>query len=144
MKVIREDAKKEWKPNLNYKHIKDVLDNALSRGKYINNEREEVKAALDLCDKKQKYTPEQRKFIQDSHREMWKKNRKVSEEEVEENLTVQEDKEAFEKEFGEYSKPEVLGGHFRNKPTGKNRIELGMVGYKDDYEDDFEDDVEDW
>jgi len=76
---LDEDTKKEWKPNLNYKHIKDVLDNALSRGKYINNEREEVKAALDLCDKKQKYTPEQRKFIQDSHREMWKKNRKTNE-----------------------------------------------------------------
>lgn len=74
---LKEDASKEWKPNLNFKHIKDVLEKALSRGKYINNEREEVKAALDLCDKKQKYTPEQRKFIQDSHREMWKKNRKT-------------------------------------------------------------------
>lgn len=74
---LKEDASKEWKPNLNFKHIKDVLEKALSRGKYINNEREEIKAALDLCDKKQKYTPEQRKFIQDSHREMWKKNRKI-------------------------------------------------------------------
>lgn len=74
---LKEDTSKEWKPNLNFKHIKDVLEKALSRGKYINNEREEVKAALDLCDKKQKYTPEQRKFIQDSHQEMWKKNRKT-------------------------------------------------------------------
>lgn len=74
---LKEDASKEWKPNLNFKHIKDVLEKALSRGKYINNEREEVKAALDLCDKNKKYTPEQRKFIRDSHQEMWKKNRKA-------------------------------------------------------------------
>lgn len=74
---LKEDASKEWKPNLNFKHIKDVLEKALSRGKYVNNEREEVKAALDLCDKKQKYTPEQRKFIKDSHEKMWRMNRKT-------------------------------------------------------------------
>ena len=76
--TMNEDVRKEWKPNLNFKHIKDVLENALSRGKYVNNEREEVLAAIELCDKKQKYTPEQRKFIRDSHEKMWKKNRNES------------------------------------------------------------------
>ena len=75
---LREDVRKEWKPNLNFKHIKDVLENALSRGKYVNNEREEVLAAIELCDKKQKYTPEQRKFIRDSHEKMWRKNKDES------------------------------------------------------------------
>lgn len=75
---INEDVRKEWKPNLNFKHIKDVLEKALSRGKYANNEREEVLAAIDLCDKKQKYTPEQRKFIRDSHEKMWRMNRNKS------------------------------------------------------------------
>lgn len=96
---LKEDVSKEWKPNLNFKHIKDVLEKALSRGKYVNNEREEVKAALDLCDKKQKYTPEQRKFIQDSHREMWKKNRKTEslkeedQDDIDESLSLDSMKE---------------------------------------------------
>lgn len=75
---LSEDVRKEWKPNLTFKHIKDVLEKALSRGKYVNNEREEVLAAIELCDKKQKYTPEQRKFIRDSHEKMWRMNRNKS------------------------------------------------------------------
>lgn len=73
---LKENVYKEWKPNTSFKHIKSVLDTALARGKYINNERDEVFAALDKADKGG-YTPEQRKFIKDKHREMWKKNRTV-------------------------------------------------------------------
>lgn len=73
---LNENVYKEWKPNTSFKHIKSVLDTALARGKYVNNEREEVLAALDKADKGG-YTPEQRKFIKDKHREMWKKNRTV-------------------------------------------------------------------
>lgn len=73
---LKENVYKEWKPNTSFKHIKSVLDTALARGKYVNNEREEVLAALDKADKGG-YTPEQRKFIKDKHREMWKKNRTV-------------------------------------------------------------------
>ena len=73
---LNEDVFKNWKPNTSFKHIKSVLDTALARGKYINNERDEVFAALDKADKGG-YTPEQRKFIKDKHREMWKKNRTV-------------------------------------------------------------------
>ena len=73
---LNEDVFKNWKPNTSFKHIKSVLDTALARGKYINNEREEVLAALDKADKGG-YNPEQRKFIKDKHREMWKKNRTV-------------------------------------------------------------------
>lgn len=73
---LKENVYKEWKPDTSFKHIKSVLDTALARGKYINNERDEVFAALDKVDKGG-YTPEQRKFIKDKHREMWKKNRTV-------------------------------------------------------------------
>ena len=73
---LHEDVFKEWKPNLNFKHIKDVLDKAIARGSYVNNERDEVMAALDKADKGG-YTPEQRKFIRDKHQEMWKKGRSV-------------------------------------------------------------------
>ena len=76
--LITEDVTKEWKPDTSFKHIKKVLDDAKKRGKYVNNEREEVLAAIDKADKKG-YTPEQRKFIRDSHAEIWKKNRSVTE-----------------------------------------------------------------
>lgn len=70
---LSEDTSYSWKPDTSFKHIKSVLDAATARGKYVNNEREEVLAALDRADKKG-YTPEQRKYIKDKHMEMWKKN----------------------------------------------------------------------
>ena len=82
---LEEDVSKNWKPNTSFSHIKQVLDKAEQRRKYVNNDRDEVFAALDNCDKG-KYTPEQRKFIRDSHEKLWKKNRKnISEDTVKQN-----------------------------------------------------------
>ena len=71
---LNEDVRKEWKPDISFKHIKKVLDDAAARGKYVNNEREEVLAAMDKADKGS-YTPEQRRFIRDKHADMWRRNR---------------------------------------------------------------------
>lgn len=78
IKNLNEDVYKEWKPDLRFKHIQSVLDKALNRGKYINNELEEVLAALKKADEGG-YTKEQKKFIRDKHQQMWAKNRNVSE-----------------------------------------------------------------
>ena len=85
---IEEDVRKEWKPNTSFKHIKKVLEDAISRGYYINNDTEEVLAAVDLCDKRQKYTPEQRKFILDAWAKMAKINRKSSMKESIEDIKI--------------------------------------------------------
>lgn len=77
---IKEDVYKEWKPNTNWSHLKDIMKKVADRGyKYENNEREEIMSALDLADKKQKFKPEQRKELRDFHEKVWRKGRTSNE-----------------------------------------------------------------
>lgn len=86
---LKEDVRKEWKPNTNWSHLKDIMKKVADRGyKYVNNEREEIMSALDLADKKQKFKPEQRKELRDFHEKVWRKN-KTSNESLEEDTVKQ-------------------------------------------------------
>lgn len=76
---VNEDVSKEWKPNTSINHIKKVMSDVEKRGfKAVNNEREELKAAMDKVDKKG-YTLEQRKMIRDWYEKYWKANRNKQE-----------------------------------------------------------------
>ena len=71
-----EESFEEWKPNLNAKHIIKVLNDVIARGgKYINNEVEEVTAAMKKLDR---YNPADRIKIKDLHRKIWSINREKS------------------------------------------------------------------
>lgn len=76
---VNEDVSKEWKPNTSINHIKKIMSDVEKRGfKAVNNEREELKVAMDKVDEKG-YTPEQRKMIRDWYEKYWKANRNKSE-----------------------------------------------------------------
>ena len=73
---LTEDTSKEWKPNTSFAHIKKVYNDVKNRGyKYVNNEREEMQAAMKKVDAKG-YTPEQRKQIRSWHEEIWRAHKK--------------------------------------------------------------------
>lgn len=73
---LKEDASKEWKPNTSFAHIKKIYNDVKKRGyKYVNNELEEMHAAMDKVDARG-YTPEQRKQIRSWSEEIWRANRK--------------------------------------------------------------------
>lgn len=73
---LKEDASKEWKPNTSFAHIKKIYNDVKKRGyKYVNNEREEMHAAMDKVDAKG-YTPEQRKQIRSWYEEIWRAHKK--------------------------------------------------------------------
>ena len=73
---LTEDTSKEWKPNTSFAHIKKVYNDVKNRDyKYVNNEREEMQAAMKKVDAKG-YTPEQRKQIRSWHEEIWRAHKK--------------------------------------------------------------------
>ena len=73
---LKEDASKEWKPNTSFAHIKKIYNDVKKRGyKYVNNEREEMHAAMDKVDARG-YTPEQRKQIRSWTEEIWRAHKK--------------------------------------------------------------------
>ena len=73
---LKEDASKEWKPNTSFAHIKKIYNDVKKRGyKYVNNELEEMHAAMKKVDAKG-YTPEQRKQIRSWSEEIWRATRK--------------------------------------------------------------------
>lgn len=73
---LEEDTSKEWKPNTSFAHIKKVYNDVKNRDyKYVNNEREEMQAAMKKVDARG-YTPEQRKQIRSWSEEIWRANRK--------------------------------------------------------------------
>ena len=73
---LKEDASKEWKPNTSFAHIKKIYNDVKKRGyKYVNNEREEMQAAMKKVDARG-YTPEQRKQIRSWSEEIWRAHRK--------------------------------------------------------------------
>ena len=73
---LKEDASKEWKPNTSFAHIKKIYNDVKKRGyKYVNNEREEMHAAMKKVDAKG-YTPEQRKQIRSWTEEIWRAHKK--------------------------------------------------------------------
>ena len=73
---LKEDASKEWKPNTSFAHIKKIYNDVKKRGyKYVNNELEEMHAAMKKVDAKG-YTPEQRKQIRSWTEEIWRAHRK--------------------------------------------------------------------
>lgn len=73
---LEEDTSKEWKPNTSFAHIKKVYNDVKKRGyKYVNNELEEMQAAMKKVDARG-YTPEQRKQIRSWHEEIWRAHKK--------------------------------------------------------------------
>lgn len=73
---LKEDVFYDWKPNTSFAHIKKIYNDVKKRGyKYVNNEREEMQAAMKKVDAKG-YTPEQRKQIRSWSEEIWRANRK--------------------------------------------------------------------
>ena len=85
---LEEDTSKEWKPNTSFAHIKKIYNDVKKRGyKYVNNELEEMHAAMKKVDAKG-YTPEQRKQIRSWSEEIWRANRKN------ESLTKEESEDA--------------------------------------------------
>ena len=73
---LKEDASKEWKPNTSFAHIKKIYNDVKNRGyKYVNNELEEMQAAMKKVDGKG-YTPEQRKQIRSWSEEIWRAHKK--------------------------------------------------------------------
>jgi len=71
-----EESFEEWKPNLNAKHIIKVLNDVIARdGKYINNELEEVTAAMKKLDR---YKLADRVKMRDLHRKIWLMDREKS------------------------------------------------------------------
>ena len=73
---LKEDASKEWKPNTSFEHIKKIYNDVKKRGyKYVNNEREEMQAAMKKVDARG-YTPEQRKQIRSWTEEIWRAHKK--------------------------------------------------------------------
>ena len=73
---LKEDVFYDWKPNTSFAHIKKIYNDVKKRGyKYVNNEREEMQAAMKKVDAKG-YTPEQRKQIRSWTEEIWRINRK--------------------------------------------------------------------
>lgn len=73
---LKEDVFKDWKPNTSFAHIKKVYNDVKKRGyKYVNNELEEMQAAMKKVDSKG-YTPEQRKQIRSWHEEIWRAHKK--------------------------------------------------------------------
>ena len=73
---LKEDASKEWKPNTSFAHIKKIYNDVKKRGyKYVNNEREEMQAAMKKVDARG-YTPEQRKQIRSWTEEIWRAHKK--------------------------------------------------------------------
>lgn len=73
---LKEDVFKDWKPNTSFAHIKKVYTDVKKRGyKYVNNELEEMQAAMKKVDSKG-YTPEQRKQIRSWHEEIWRAHKK--------------------------------------------------------------------
>lgn len=89
---INENVFKEWKPNTSFNHIKKVFNDIKNRGfKPINNEREEILAAVDKADKNG-YTPEQCRMIWDWHKQIWQANRNKNESLLMEKAVPEEDK----------------------------------------------------
>ena len=73
---LKEDVFYNWKPNTSFAHIKKIYNDVKKRGyKYVNNELEEMHAAMKKVDAKG-YTPEQRKQIRSWSEEIWRANRK--------------------------------------------------------------------
>ena len=73
---LKEDVFYDWKPNTSFAHIKKIYNDVKKRGyKYVNNELEEMHAAMKKVDAKG-YTPEQRKQIRSWSEEIWRANRK--------------------------------------------------------------------
>ena len=73
---LKEDVFKDWKPNTSFAHIKKVYNDVKKRGyKYVNNELEEMQAAMKKVMNKG-YTPEQRKQIRSWTEEIWRANKK--------------------------------------------------------------------
>ena len=73
---LKEDVFKDWKPNTSFAHIKKVYNDVKKRGyKYVNNELEEMQAAMKKVDSKG-YTPEQRKQIRGWNEEIWRAHKK--------------------------------------------------------------------
>ena len=85
---LKEDVFYDWKPNTSFAHIKKIYNDVKKRGyKYVNNELEEMHAAMKKVDAKG-YTPEQRKQIRSWTEEIWRANRKN------ESLTKEESEDA--------------------------------------------------
>ena len=85
---LKEDVFYDWKPNTSFAHIKKIYNDVKKRGyKYVNNEREEMQAAMKKVDARG-YTPEQRKQIRSWTEEIWRANRKN------ESLTKEESEDA--------------------------------------------------
>lgn len=73
---LKEDVFYDWKPNTSFAHIKKIYNDVKKRGyKYVNNEREEMQAAMDKVDARG-YTPEQRKQIRSWTEEIWRAHKK--------------------------------------------------------------------
>ena len=73
---LKEDVFYNWKPNTSFAHIKKIYNDVKKRGyKYVNNELEEMHAAMKKVDARG-YTPEQRKQIRSWSEEIWRANRK--------------------------------------------------------------------
>lgn len=73
---LKEDVFYNWKPDTSFAHIKKIYNDVKKRGyKYVNNELEEMHAAMKKVDAKG-YTPEQRKQIRSWTEEIWRANRK--------------------------------------------------------------------
>lgn len=73
---LKEDVFYDWKPNTSFAHIKKIYNDVKKRGyKYVNNELEEMHAAMKKVDAKG-YTPEQRKQIRSWTEEIWRAHKK--------------------------------------------------------------------
>lgn len=110
---LKEDASKEWKPNTSFAHIKKIYNDVKKRGyKYVNNELEEMHAAMKKVDARG-YTPEQRKQIRSWNEEIWRAHKKNDENINNESLKNRTLKELL---------PEGINVHNTYEEVKKNAI----------------------
>lgn len=110
---LKEDVFYDWKPNTSFAHIKKIYNDVKKRGyKYVNNEREEMQAAMKKVDARG-YTPEQRKQIRSWSEEIWRAHKKNDENINNESLKNRTLKELL---------PEGINVHNTYEEVKKNAI----------------------
>ena len=110
---LKEDVFYDWKPNTSFAHIKKIYNDVKKRGyKYVNNEREEMQAAMKKADNKG-YTLEQRKQIRSWNEEIWRAHKKNDENINNESLKNRTLKELL---------PEGINVHNTYEEVKKNAI----------------------